>query len=462
MFFDGTGNNRSNSESVAGCYARDVNLQAAAEDIRKFCAAYGYDGLGSSPDNSYGNDTTNIARLHDLYIDQSFEELAPETKRASLKVYLEGIGTSSGGDDSIYSQATGLGSGGVLERVREAAPSILRKLNLLESKNPDLLIRRIEFDLFGFSRGAAAARHCANDLLKGSDSMLAKVLPGDSSVLVPGFAWQHKVDFSIAFVGLFDTVAGILDPLHGDFAPGNALNPGLSLRLAPGTIGKVVQFVARDEYRHNFPLVKTDNDIVLPGAHSDIGGGYLPMARERLLLSKPRFVAEKSYIGNERSKAYLDTQRELDADLLRLKRYGSELKIVGWSVSSVSNYKKNWHQEEKKVYAAISSDRQVAGELSLVYLRAMREVAVREGVPFDVINERAPRLALPTELALLADKLCDVALGSKTLRSSLSEADDALLYKRYIHLSAHWNASLGIVFTNRPTDSGVRAEYPNE
>lgn len=47
VFFDGTGNNRSNSEMVAGCYARDVNLLEEAEDIRQFCQAYGYDGQGA-------------------------------------------------------------------------------------------------------------------------------------------------------------------------------------------------------------------------------------------------------------------------------------------------------------------------------------------------------------------------------------------------------------------------------
>lgn len=50
MFFDGTGNNRSNTERVYGCFAPDVNLEEAAEDIRQFCATHGYDGKGSSPD----------------------------------------------------------------------------------------------------------------------------------------------------------------------------------------------------------------------------------------------------------------------------------------------------------------------------------------------------------------------------------------------------------------------------
>ena len=65
VFFDGTGNNKANSETVAACFAPDANLEEAAEEVRKYCATYGYDGNGSSPDNSYGNDVSNIARLYE-------------------------------------------------------------------------------------------------------------------------------------------------------------------------------------------------------------------------------------------------------------------------------------------------------------------------------------------------------------------------------------------------------------
>ena len=96
VFFDGTGNNRSNSEMVAGCYARDVNLLEEAEDIQRFCQAHGYDGLGNTPDSSYGNDTSNVAKLYDLYTDDSQRLLADDETIGFIPVYLEGIGTSSG------------------------------------------------------------------------------------------------------------------------------------------------------------------------------------------------------------------------------------------------------------------------------------------------------------------------------------------------------------------------------
>jgi len=117
VFFDGTGNNQANSETVAGCMARDVGLQDQSEDIRQFCATYGYGVDGSTPDNSYGNDTSNVARLYELYVDRADVSLGPEDEEASLKVYLEGIGTVSGGEDARYGQATGRWRTGVLARV---------------------------------------------------------------------------------------------------------------------------------------------------------------------------------------------------------------------------------------------------------------------------------------------------------------------------------------------------------
>ena len=44
-------------------------------------------------------------------------------------------------------------------------------------------------------------------------------------------------------------------------------------------------------------------------------------------------------------------------------------------------------------YAAIASEREVRGELSLVYLRIMREWAVRAGVAFDPIDPNDDRMA---------------------------------------------------------------------
>lgn len=468
LFFDGTGNNEANSAAAAGCFAADVGLAAdAAEDIRQYCATLGYDGQGGAPDNSYGNDLSNVARLYALYPDQAEDILPPGTEEAYVPVYIEGIGTRSGLGDSLYSQGTGQGDTGVVARVEQMPALVVKQLDRFRGVNPQAKIRRIEIDLFGFSRGAAAARHCANDLLKGANSLLARSLPAGSTLLAAGFAWRHRSDFALNFIGLFDTVAAIVSPHTFDFSPHNARNSGLHLRLAPGMARQVIHLVADHEYRHNFSLTQAEVDIVVPGCHSDIGGGYLPLAREKLLLSKPDSSLEIDLLAKERSGAYSRTRQRFNRELHHWSAYvpPEGLSIASWSVQVRRRARDT--PAEKRVYAAIASEREVRGELSLVYLRIMREWAVRTGVAFNPIDPNDDRMALPQELQPIATKLQAFALGEAF--TPLTAEETALLHRRYIHLSANWNAARGwnssaldVVFINRPAERMQRKEHPNE
>ena len=74
--------------------------------------------------------------------------------------------------------------------------------------------------------------------------------------------------------------------------------------------------------------------------------------------------------------------------------------------------------------------------------------------------------SIPDELRPIAAKLQAYALGEDF--TGLSEEEIALLCRRYIHLSAHWNAAKGkhnsalaVMFINRPAEGGKRKEYPN-
>ncbi len=465
VFFDGTGNNRANSEKVAGCYARDVNLKEEAEDIRRFCAYHGYDGNGGAPDNSYGNDSSNVAKLYELYSDNIDSPLEAEQTFASLRVYLDGIGTSSGDADSRYSQATGVGAQGVVARVKQSSALILERIRRFEQLNSDKNVSRIEFDIFGFSRGAAAARHFANEVIKGELSPLATLLPAAAPLFVEAFAWRVNTDVAINFIGLIDTVAAVLDFSAGDFGVHNASNPGVNLYLAPGLAKKIVHLVAQDEHRFNFPLNSTGTqEIRLPGAHSDLGGGYLPRATEKVLLSKPRRSEVDIDVQATRTNSYQLAQREL-ARINDLTHYNLPLRIRTWEqdYASYGKDRRKW----KHVYSAVSCEREVRNDLALIYLRIMRELAARHGVPFAQIDEEDRKYALPEELLPIAKKLMAYALD-ETRVVGLSRDEHLLLYNRYIHLSAHWNAingantsDLEILFINRPADNYKRVVHPN-
>jgi type VI secretion system secreted protein VgrG len=466
MFFDGTGNNRENTEKVRDCFARDVDLGASAEAIRQLCLKNGYDGNGSAPDDSHGNDSSNVANLYDLYRDDSDRRIPDDEKEASFPVYVEGIGTSSTGGDSRYSGSTGLGAQGVRTRVEESPGLLLKVLKTFQENNPDKGIKRIEFDIFGFSRGAAAARDFANEVLKGDGSILAHALPAGSPGLADNFAWRPQADFCINYIGIFDTVAAINAWLHGDFSGNNANNPGINIRLSPGAAKKIVHLVARDERRYNFSLNKSDADIPLPGVHSDLGGGYRPDMVERVLLSKPSHTEVLHPALETSITSYKIAKEQLERLQARYSRYDLPMQISLWNEDIVSNVRGD-RSHSTRIHAAVSVQREVRNDLALVYLRIMRELALQHGVPFEPIPETNKRLALPDELVPIAQKLLAYAQG-RTSTYGLNEAEEHLLYKRYVHLSSHWNpvthrnAERDILFINRPGDNDLRTEHPNE
>ena len=353
-----------------------------------------------------------------------------------------------------------------MARVEQSPALILERVKSFTQRNPQVKIESIKVDVFGFSRGAAAARHFANDLHKGADSLLAKAIPAGSEMLIDTFSWQVQRDITVNFIGLFDTVAGIVSPLVGDFSPGNARVSGLNLGLSASVARKVVQLVARDEHRLNFALTRTDNDIVLPGAHSDIGGGYPPRSRERLLLSKPVTSIERVNTPLDQAMAVARFRRSSDPWLDRLKARGIDWRADVWSVAQRTS--RDDLYPEKRVYVAALVAREVEGDLSKVYLRIMRELGARHQVPFDVIEESDRRFALPAELIQVAEKLKAYAIGESSTMG-LTQAEESLLYRRYIHLSAHWNAlnnwknsEWDIVFINRPGDNHQRIVHANE
>ncbi|WP_306108738.1 MULTISPECIES: phospholipase effector Tle1 domain-containing protein [Gammaproteobacteria] len=287
-------------------------------------------------------------------------------------------------------------------------------------------------------------------------------------ILSDSFSWTPHTDVSINFIGVYDAVAAIANPLVGDWTGNNAYNPGINIHLAPDAAKKVVQLVARNERRYNFALNSLGSaDIVLPGVHSDLGGGYLPKAMERILLSKPR----KSQVEERTSFAEANSYKVAQQDLRRLQdqlaQYNLSLEIRTWEVPFRSTDKDD-QKNMKHVYAAVSSQREVRSDLSLIHFRIMRELAVENGVPFGEIDEGEPRLALPAELVPISKKLMAFAQG-KSKTTGLTPQEEELLFQRYVHVSDNWNAAknrnnsdLNIVFINRPDENSVRTVHPNE
>ncbi|WDY56472.1 phospholipase effector Tle1 domain-containing protein [Pseudomonas sp. PSKL.D1] len=397
VFFDGTGNNQGNA----------AGAQREAGD------------------GSYGNARSNVALLHGLYPGGRVNN------DLFVKLYVEGIGTTEGERDSMFAQATGRGRTGVAARVGQA----LEQVSEVLASYPLVPGTRVEFDLFGFSRGAAAARHMANQLLKGQAGL-------------PRGVQCEKV---INFIGLFDTVAAIVAPLRGDFDAADARFGRLKLGVRHPIARQVVQLVAGDEVRHNFPLVRSDNDIVLPGAHSDIGGGYMDTLQERVMLCKPQSNRVSAATSVEQTHAW-----QVANGLLNSAADGA--RVLTWE-KPVERVRGNRDVQEKEVYAAVYREREVSGHLSRVYLSVMRELALRGGVPFAPLgDDEAHRL--PDELRAISSKLHDFALG-RCGQLQLTPEERLLLKAKYIHTSANWGeakegggSDLDVMYVNRPGEGG--------
>jgi hypothetical protein len=450
VFFDGTGNNRVNSQIGADCHAMtEIN----GGQHTKECG-----GRHSDPSSSYSNSLTNIARLAGLYRRQRKASPGANGLRVYGAVYVSGVGTTSGGRDTRLSgQGFGRGTTGVVAKVCRCVKKIADELSSFEGDNPGCVIGALELDVFGFSRGAASARHLANEVLKKSRGALDPILDPRALPLSDHFSWASG-SVRLKVIGLFDTVAAV-----GGFSDlgsvRDAVNKRVNLFLPPGCAQQVLHLVAGDEHRRNFVLnsVKPDwpREIVLPGSHSDIGGGYQPQEIEKVALFRPH----RSLVGvntpYDATDAWLQAHAELStveaANLLDPTDEGASLGVECFERFGTPS------RGVKTVVATVTLERRVYNHLSHVYLRVMHALASDEGVPFMPIIDCA-QISLPPELHTIAARLISHARGEG---AGLSDDERSLLYRRYIHRSAHWNnarpdALMDGLFLHAPATNGRR------
>lgn len=220
---------------------------------------FAFDGTGNTPAS-----LTNVWLMSQQY--DSYDEYDRHAQIGETSFYVQGVGTTGGLRDNIV-------TGGALALELEARIDL--QLERLDAYVRDRFAYyvdagatigpesplRFDIDIVGFSRGAAAARHFANRVLRRRDN-------GYYRELVDGGC----VSIEIRFLGLFDTV---LSTHVGDLELG-----------IPEAVGYVASLVAANEHRRAFPLesifASADErgfasnrvEVSLLGAHADIGGGY--------------------------------------------------------------------------------------------------------------------------------------------------------------------------------------------
>ncbi|HFK5796090.1 TPA: type VI secretion system tube protein Hcp, partial [Enterobacter asburiae] len=115
------------------------------------------------------------------------------------------------------------------------------------------------------------------------------------------------------FIGLFDTVAAIGSPVNG-MNPHSASTGEVKITLPPGIAEKVFHITAGNECRFNFALNSVRPvwpELVLPGAHSDTGGGYLPLVRENLFLTRPATETVPLSLPGSQTRSYTQLIQQL-------------------------------------------------------------------------------------------------------------------------------------------------------
>lgn len=470
VFFDGTGHNSYNDGDREVKCVDESNV--TGELFSKYCFSAD-NGFNSKGAGGSLNAHTNIYRLYTLYR----QYITSNSEYDQYALYIEGVGTEDGMDDNIYGIVTGRGNTGVVkktDRAVAALPGCIQKyLGRLDKTHH--AIKEIQFDIFGFSRGAAAARHFANRVFNQDQAILTVLQPAIKKIVS-----QEAFEIKTRFLGLFDTVAAIGTPLNG-FNPHNADTGDANLKLRPGVAQKVFHITAQHECRYNFALNSVRPiwpELALPGVHSDIGGGYRPYEYEHCFITRPAYETVPISTPDTETKIYQNTCEQLRA-MAAYPTIAPLLQTTGvtietWHDARIPNDR--YGTQQKRSGAAAVIERPTCNEWSTVALRVMVDAAQEAGVEFHPLDVTVPGGAFQAELKGLCNKaiLMGRAIRSGRQVDGFSKEEIDWLAEKFIHCSANWNRVekdvqgrlIGAVqpakwinFINRPDELWHRAVY---
>lgn len=406
LFFDGTLNNRANSRTYAGS-----------------TAAQKADWAGTS----YANDFSNVSKLEEVL------QLPHAGFDHSFKIYIEGIGTFNGASDSTYGAATGSGDYGVIAKVERGLARCVRSIRTEIPR--DTTIREIVLDSFGFSRGAAAARHFVHKALNVGDRLAQRLTTA-------GYTVGSVV---VRFVGLFDTVASY-GVAHGNDTAELNLD---AIRVAE----KVVQLAAGEEHRAKFRLTNIASagadgvEHYLPGVHSDIGGGYVDGASESVQL----YDIDVAWVGAvERAALDREVSWALDRGWYRLGEF-EENRGKPASRMRRTRLENNWN--EIRVSRA-----RISNQYARIPLHMMAEYGAQKQLAWS--GSLNLRHAIPGALVAVKSTIERAIRGSPrpnqdTWMNSVAPWHNQLRHA-YLHMSSYYGSTAGANAPQWTGDDSVR------
>ena len=501
MFFDGTGNNRFNSESLYYTKVKGNNDRIKSSEIPTQLSftltpekikEKDISKINISNRDSYWNPYSNIVKLYDLYKEKS----EAKGKTHIIKQYVEGIGTEKYKEDSIGGSSMGRGDTGIIAKVERGIKDLVKEK--IATLPKDKKIYKIVFDVFGFSRGAAAARHFCNevkktayyvtrtkqdpydrkgriltkekDLVKHAGGILGAELKKIG--LKPYEETYNNIE--IRFLGLFDTVVSDLvvkenigykltQFFNGIPIIAQEYLEDIKTNISGLGIKKVFQIRANDEWRANFAYTPTEDGYTLHmlGAHSDIGGGYAELDKYTSILGF--FDATKSdeemFKQQEKIRKYfIDNNycKENEIWFEKIYEHTSGFAIESSPTETTTIYKKKISD-----HYILKTSRYISNKYSLVPMYVMLQKAIDYGVPFyknyDEATPKPPyrfEYEIPDteEFKMLREylkKMLDVSKDKKEKEEDKNKKENHKIYSlsaemfkhirnRYVHLSSHY------------------------
>lgn len=328
LFFDGTCNNMWDSlarELYTEKYLKAspkkeeyINTWIAVSNSDKELYAKAYAEFNEGSESSYENDYSNAARLYQNCSDTNYS------------IYIEGPGTTSHqlldskieyGKDQNGGLGFGHGDSGIRAKVRSACEKLADKIASKMGKSKSKMYPKVIIDLYGFSRGAAAARnfiyevtsklgiysldenvdqqqYCKAEVRTQADPPLSHSITPRGFLgyylLQRGFDLNsYPLEIEIRGAGLFDTVSSY-EPRTRTGLIGSAVSHNFENDVRELHLNEIKQatyvlhLTAMDEQRENFSLTTIDSalaaaakdkrktvlEIAMPGMHSDVGGSY--------------------------------------------------------------------------------------------------------------------------------------------------------------------------------------------
>jgi len=394
VFFDGTGNNEMNAQVGQG-----------------------------RGEGSYSNALTNVSLLKDLYYPggkwYDVKNSCGGYKTRYARLYVQGIGTDEGEEDDFWGSAMGVSERGVENRVIRAALEVGNMINRL---SPGVEPEEVILDVFGFSRGAAAARHFVNGFNAGRLDYTRWGLFNDVHAKLPE---GRKV--TLRFVGIFDTVAAIVGGLTAD-------NWDVNVHLKSSSAETIHHITAKDEIRESFALNRNTpgggDHEELAGVHSDIGGGYHKDFKEEPVVVTPATGISTTYAQAQTAQAATVTRLRASA-LADAAVFISE----GWI--NTGDVPTAWDVQPDTIESVYVPGGMFSGgqtyyshkvvtrmkrpwmrhELSRLALRSMHKKAEAAGVAID---------AMPTT-------------GNYEIPAALERASGTTLKRNFTHYSSNYN-----------------------